>query len=84
MCAHPMLWDRLEVYARVENLTGKHYETEYQYGTLGRSAYAGCAPLSGRAALGDLEAAPESPSAGPEPVKGNLLQHQGDVAKLQG
>ena len=32
---------RLEVYARVENLTGKHYETEYQYGTLGRSAYAG-------------------------------------------
>jgi vitamin B12 transporter len=35
------LRDRLEVYARVENLTGKHYETEYQYGTLGRSAYAG-------------------------------------------
>ena len=33
--------DRLEVYARVENLTGKHYETEYQYGTLGRVAYAG-------------------------------------------
>jgi vitamin B12 transporter len=32
---------RLEIYARVENLTGKHYETEYQYGTLGRSAYAG-------------------------------------------
>jgi vitamin B12 transporter len=33
--------DRLEVYARVENLTGKHYETEYRYGTLGRVAYAG-------------------------------------------
>jgi vitamin B12 transporter len=33
--------DRLEVYARIENLTGKHYETEYQYGTLGRVAYAG-------------------------------------------
>ena len=31
----------LEIYARVENVTGKHYETEYQYGTLGRSAYAG-------------------------------------------
>ena len=23
--------ERLEVYARIENLTGKHYETEYQY-----------------------------------------------------
>jgi vitamin B12 transporter len=33
--------DRLEVYARVENLTGKHYETIYEYGTLGRVAYAG-------------------------------------------
>jgi vitamin B12 transporter len=33
--------ERLEVYARIENLTGKHYETEYQYGTLGRVAYAG-------------------------------------------
>ncbi len=33
--------DRLEVYSRVENLTGKHYETEYRYGTLGRVAYAG-------------------------------------------
>jgi vitamin B12 transporter len=31
----------LQIYARVENITGKHYETEYQYGTLGRSAYAG-------------------------------------------
>jgi vitamin B12 transporter len=31
----------LEIYARVENLTGKHYETEYQYGTLSRSAYGG-------------------------------------------
>jgi vitamin B12 transporter len=35
------LRDRLELYARVENLAGKHYETEYQYGTLGRVAYAG-------------------------------------------
>jgi vitamin B12 transporter len=33
--------ERLEVYARVENVAGKHYETEYQYGTLGRVAYAG-------------------------------------------
>jgi vitamin B12 transporter len=33
--------DRLELYARVENLTDRHYETEYQYGTLGRVAYAG-------------------------------------------
>ncbi len=35
------LSDRLELYARVENVAGKHYETEYQYGTMGRSAYAG-------------------------------------------
>lgn len=35
------LGHRLDLYARVENVTGKHYETEYQYGTLGRSAYAG-------------------------------------------
>ncbi|HEX4152312.1 MAG TPA: TonB-dependent receptor [Steroidobacteraceae bacterium] len=35
------LLDRLEVYARVENIADKHYETEYQYGTLGRVAYAG-------------------------------------------
>ena len=33
--------DRLEVYARIENITDKHYETEYQYGTLGRVAYGG-------------------------------------------
>jgi vitamin B12 transporter len=31
----------LEVYGRIENLTDKHYETAYQYGTLGRAAYAG-------------------------------------------
>lgn len=31
----------LEFYGRVENLTGKHYETAYEYGTLGRVAYAG-------------------------------------------
>jgi vitamin B12 transporter len=33
--------DRLEIYGRVENLTDKHYETAYQYGTLGRAAYGG-------------------------------------------
>jgi vitamin B12 transporter len=32
---------RVALYARVENLTDRHYETAYQYGTLGRSAYAG-------------------------------------------
>jgi vitamin B12 transporter len=31
----------LEIYGRVENATGKHYETAYQYGQLGRVAYAG-------------------------------------------
>ena len=31
----------LELYARVENLTNHWYETIYQYGTYGRSAYAG-------------------------------------------
>jgi vitamin B12 transporter len=31
----------VEVYGRVENLTDKRYETAYQYGTLGRAAYAG-------------------------------------------
>jgi vitamin B12 transporter len=35
------LRDRLELYTRVENLTGKHYETIYEYGTYGRVAYAG-------------------------------------------
>ncbi len=35
------LRDRLELYARVENATGRRYETAYQYGTLGRVAYAG-------------------------------------------
>jgi outer membrane cobalamin receptor len=29
------------LYARVENATGKHYETAYQYGTFGRVAFAG-------------------------------------------
>jgi len=33
--------DRLEIYGRIENLTDKHYETAYQYGTLGRAAYGG-------------------------------------------
>jgi vitamin B12 transporter len=45
-----VLWDvrasyplrpHLEVYGRIENLTDKHYETAYEYGTLGRAAYAG-------------------------------------------
>jgi vitamin B12 transporter len=45
-----VLWDvraaypitaKLEIYGRIENLTDKHYETAYQYGTLGRAAYAG-------------------------------------------
>jgi vitamin B12 transporter len=31
----------LEIYGRIENLTDKHYETAYQYGTLGRAAYGG-------------------------------------------
>jgi vitamin B12 transporter len=30
-----------EVYGRIENLTDKHYETTFQYGTLGRAAYGG-------------------------------------------
>jgi vitamin B12 transporter len=33
--------EHAELYARVENLTDRHYETAYQYGTLGRSAYIG-------------------------------------------
>ncbi|MDB5483644.1 MAG: TonB-dependent receptor [Caulobacteraceae bacterium] len=45
-----VLWDlrasypigrRVALYGRIENLTDKHYETTYQYGTLGRAAYAG-------------------------------------------
>jgi len=31
----------LEVYGRIENLTNAWYETTYQYGSLGRAAYAG-------------------------------------------
>jgi len=31
----------LEVYGRVDNLTNKVYETVYQYGTWGRTAFAG-------------------------------------------
>ncbi len=33
--------EKLEVYARVDNLTNKYYETIYQYGTWGRTAFAG-------------------------------------------
>jgi vitamin B12 transporter len=35
------LRDHVELYGRIENLTGQHYETAYQYGTPGRAAYAG-------------------------------------------
>jgi vitamin B12 transporter len=35
------LRERLELYARVENATDKHYEVAYQYGTYGRTAFAG-------------------------------------------
>lgn len=35
------LTQNLELHARVENLTGKHYETVYEYGTYGRSVYGG-------------------------------------------
>ena len=38
--AYP-LQDHVEVYGRIENLTDRHYETIYQYGTLGRAVYAG-------------------------------------------
>ena len=38
--AYP-LRDNLELYGRIENLTDQHYETTYQYGTLGRAAYGG-------------------------------------------
>jgi vitamin B12 transporter len=31
----------LEIFGRVENLTDRHYEVAYQYGTPGRSAYVG-------------------------------------------
>jgi vitamin B12 transporter len=33
--------DHVEVYGRVDNLTDKRYETVYQYGTWGRTAFAG-------------------------------------------
>ncbi|HME40247.1 MAG TPA: TonB-dependent receptor [Steroidobacteraceae bacterium] len=35
------LMDHLELYGRVDNAAGKHYETVYQYGTYGRVGYAG-------------------------------------------
>ena len=38
--SYPLRQD-VELYARVENLTDTHYETTYQYGTLGRAGYAG-------------------------------------------
>jgi vitamin B12 transporter len=33
--------EKLELYARIDNLTDKWYETIYQYGTWGRTAFAG-------------------------------------------
>lgn len=33
--------DSLEVYGRIENLTNRHYEAAYRYGSLPRTAYAG-------------------------------------------
>ncbi len=33
--------EKLEVYARIDNLTNKWYETVYQYGTWGRTVFAG-------------------------------------------
>jgi vitamin B12 transporter len=33
--------EKLEIYARIDNLTNKWYETIYQYGTWGRTAFAG-------------------------------------------
>jgi vitamin B12 transporter len=33
--------ERFEIYGRVENATGKRYETTYEYGTLGRAVYLG-------------------------------------------
>ena len=38
--AYP-LSTRIEIYGRLENATDKHYETAYQYGTLGRGAFVG-------------------------------------------
>jgi vitamin B12 transporter len=35
------LQDHLEIYARIDNLTGRYYEMAYQYGSLGRQAFAG-------------------------------------------
>jgi len=35
------LKDGLELYGRVDNAAGRHYETVYQYGTYGRVGYAG-------------------------------------------
>ncbi len=35
------LRENLELYGRIENLTDQHYETAYQYGSLGRAAYGG-------------------------------------------
>jgi vitamin B12 transporter len=33
--------DQLEVYGRIDNATNKYYETVFQYGTWGRTAFVG-------------------------------------------
>jgi len=38
--SYPLRHD-LELFGRIENLTDKHYETVYEYGTMGRAAYGG-------------------------------------------
>jgi vitamin B12 transporter len=35
------LTEKLEIYARIDNATNKWYETIYQYGTWGRTAFLG-------------------------------------------
>jgi len=36
-----LVTDKLDIYARVDNITNKWYETVYQYGSWGRTAFAG-------------------------------------------
>ena len=38
--AYPVT-DRLDVYGRIDNATNKWYETKFQYGTWGRTAFLG-------------------------------------------
>ena len=41
LSASHALNDKLELYARIDNATNKHYETIYEYGTWGRTAFIG-------------------------------------------